>query len=119
MAAREITMMDQQKGNLLLPTRFHRPKTCSDVILRTRLFDKLEANLNNPLTLISAPAGFGKTTLVTSWLDHLESSPWETQSAQPFRTGWLSMDPTDNDPHSFFAALIAAIESAFPNACAD
>lgn len=99
----------------LLHTRIHRPKTCSDVIERVRLFERLNANLDNPLTLISAPAGYGKTTLVTSWLDHILAGA----DPGPFHTAWLSVNLVDNDPHTFFSALVAAIESAFPNACAD
>lgn len=82
------------------------------MVLRQRLFERLDANLVNPLTVISAPAGFGKTTLVTSWLDR-------TVSENSRAVAWLSVDANHSAPHEFFAALIAAIENAFPGACAD
>lgn len=112
--------MEQSTGTTLLHTRLHRPKTCSDVVARARLFERLNGNLDNPLTLISAPAGFGKTTLVTSWLDHgFTSTSAGDDAAPPFHMAWLSVNLVDNDPHTFFSALVAAIESAFPDACAD
>ncbi|MCS6847595.1 MAG: LuxR C-terminal-related transcriptional regulator [Anaerolineae bacterium] len=112
-------MAEQHLGSALLHTRIHRPKTCSDVVVRTRLFDRLSANLDNPLTLISAPAGFGKTTLVTSWLDRVLAKTDGDAGTGAFRTAWLSVNSLDNDPHMFFSALTTAIESAFPGACAD
>jgi LuxR family maltose regulon positive regulatory protein len=113
-----IAMGELPPNRSLLHTRIHRPNTCSDVVVRTRLFEQLNANLDNPLTLISAPAGYGKTTLVTSWLDHVLADA-DSETAHPFCTAWLSLNPVDNDPHTFFSALVAAIESAFPDACAD
>jgi LuxR family maltose regulon positive regulatory protein len=53
-----------------------------------------------PLTLISAPAGFGKTTLLAEWI---------AQTSLP--VAWLSVDQGDNDPYRFLSYLIAALES--------
>lgn len=97
--------------------RLHRPKTCSDVVLRARLFRRLDTNLDNPLTLISVPAGYGKTTLVTSWLDDVAARAANGTPA-PFRTAWLSLDAQANTLPLFFAALAAAVDGAFPGACA-
>jgi LuxR family maltose regulon positive regulatory protein len=100
----------------MLVSRLHRPNTCSDAIMRDRLFERLHAGLDNLLTVISAPAGAGKTTLLTSWLDSLA----ENEGGLPsFQVAWLSVDPALDNPQTFFAALIDAIESAFPDACAE
>jgi LuxR family maltose regulon positive regulatory protein len=55
--------------------------------------------MEGPLTLLSAPAGFGKTTLLTSWL---------AQSGTP--AAWFSVEPEDNDPVRFFTYLLAALQ---------
>ncbi len=59
-----------------------------------------------PITLVVAPAGYGKTTLLSAWL---------RDSPRPL--AWLSLDPHDNDPSTFLAYLIAAIRSVAPEAC--
>ena len=61
--------------------------------------------LHRKLTLISAPAGFGKTTLVSEWVAGLRSDP----------TAWLSLDEGDNDPTRFLTYLVAALQTIAPN----
>jgi LuxR family maltose regulon positive regulatory protein len=63
------------------------------------LIERLNAGLHCKLTLISAPAGFGKTTLVTEWLN---------SGQRPFT--WLSLDENDSDPARFFTYLLAALQ---------
>ncbi|MBN1427089.1 MAG: hypothetical protein JXB07_01810 [Anaerolineae bacterium] len=89
----------------LLNTKLHIPRTCYHLVPRPRLIERLEAGLHHghSLTLIAAPAGFGKTTLVTEWL-HSRS-----ESISSCTVFWLSLDSGDNDPARFFAYLIAAI----------
>jgi LuxR family maltose regulon positive regulatory protein len=70
-----------------------------ELVARPRLTEKLNAGLNCKLTLISAPAGFGKTTLTSGWLDSI-SRPCT----------WLSLDDGDSDPARFFAYLVAALQ---------
>ncbi len=72
------------------------------------------------LVLISAPAGFGKTTLLSQWLtgDRTENPP-DRGPAQALRVGWLSLDATDADPRAFLTHLVAALQAASPEVGAD
>ncbi len=83
----------------LLTTKLYIPPVRPELVPRSRLIERLNAGLHRKLTLISAPAGFGKTTLVTEWLDNAE---------RPF--AWLSLDEDDNDPARFFTYLLAALQ---------
>jgi LuxR family maltose regulon positive regulatory protein len=82
------------------------------VVSRPRLIERLNEGrrLGCPLTLISAPAGFGKTTVITEWL-HAHETKWPA--------AWLSLDEEDNDPARFFSYFIAAIETVHPEVGAD
>jgi LuxR family maltose regulon positive regulatory protein len=86
-------------------------------VSRPRLVQKLSADLwqdgrfAHKLTLVSAPAGFGKTTLLTEWLGQLARP---TASDPSLHIGWLSLDKEDNDPTRFWAYLIAALQRADP-----
>ena len=84
---------------LLLQTKLYTPAQRSQLVQRPRLIEKLDGGLNRTLTLISAPAGFGKTTLVVNWL---------LQGKRPF--SWLSLDEDDNDPIRFFTYMAAAVQ---------
>jgi LuxR family maltose regulon positive regulatory protein len=79
----------------LLATKFHIPPARTHLVERTRLLQKLTDGLTNKLTLISAPAGFGKTTLVNEWVSQILSSENE-DSQSAIRVGWLSLDEADN-----------------------
>jgi LuxR family maltose regulon positive regulatory protein len=83
----------------LLTTKLHIPPVRPELVLRPRLVERLNEGLHRKLTLVSAPAGFGKTTLVTVWLSGVDRSPT-----------WLSLDEGDNDPARFFAYLVAALQ---------
>lgn len=78
----------------------HRPK----VVLRPRLIERLNEGMHRKLTLISAPAGFGKTTLVSEWITGCE-----------YPVSWLSLDEGDNDPTRFLVCLIAALQTIEPD----
>lgn len=88
--------------HLLLQTKLYIPPARSGLIPRPRLNEKLNAGLNGRLTLVSAPAGFGKTTLVTEWL-----SQFAGHSSQ---IAWYSLDKDDNDLHRFFSYVAAALQ---------
>jgi ATP/maltotriose-dependent transcriptional regulator MalT len=111
----------------LVETKFHPPLLCKDVIPRQRLLDDLHNAVNShPLTLISAPAGYGKTTLLAGWtesqdlnstslkdhseLDNLQPSNFKIST--PF--AWLSLDEEDNDPVRYLTALLAALRRLDP-----
>ncbi|OGT27759.1 MAG: hypothetical protein A2Z17_03280 [Gammaproteobacteria bacterium RBG_16_66_13] len=92
----------------LLSTKLHAPPPGPGLIDRPQLTAALTQGLTRPLTLVSAPAGYGKTTLVSSWL----------RAAQiPF--AWLSLDETDNDPARFVRYFVTALEGVVPGIPAD
>ena len=80
---------------------------------RPRLIERLNAGLHRKLTLISAPAGFGKTTLLSEWIHHLETRflPKNLVSGLPRPAAWLSLDEGDNAPVRFISYLIAALQT--------
>lgn len=79
------------------------PQTRPKVVSRPRLIKRLNEGLHHKLTLVSAPAGFGKTTLVSQWV---------AQADRP--AAWLSLDGGDNDPTRFLAYLVAALQTITP-----
>src|SRR5579863_5812484 len=88
----------------LLGTKFYVPRPRPGVVLRPRLSERLDRGTTSKLTLVSAPAGFGKTTLLTEWLAAGPAAPGGERLA-----AWLSLDRGDNDPASFWAYVIAAL----------
>jgi LuxR family maltose regulon positive regulatory protein len=95
----------------LLTTKLNIPKLRSTLISRRRLVEKFHQGLSRRLTLISAPAGFGKTTLVVDGLNQL---PGDLQIYQPEHSGWISLDDEDNEPSRFMQYLVAAIQAVSP-----
>jgi LuxR family maltose regulon positive regulatory protein len=87
----------------LLATKLHLPRPPRDFVARPRLVDRLEDGLARELTLICAPAGFGKTSLLADWSQRNER-----------RVGWLSLDAGDNDPVRFWRHAVAALDRARP-----
>ncbi len=83
----------------LLTTKLYIPPPRPDLVPRPRLLERLAGGLRGKLTLVSAPAGFGKTTLV---------SEWASRGAVPVT--WLSLDEGDNDPVRFLTYFIAALQ---------
>ena len=88
----------------LLQTKLHVPRRRRGVIPRPRLDARLRRDDLPALTLVSAPAGFGKTTLLAEWV----------AAEGGLATGWLSLDTRDNDPVVFWTYVIAALRSAAP-----
>src|SRR5215210_355216 len=88
-------------GDPLLLTKLSVPSARPSLVQRPRLGEKLEEGLGCRLTLVSAPAGFGKSTLLSVWISRLSSG----RSA-----AWLSLDPDDNDPARFWRYFITAID---------
>jgi LuxR family maltose regulon positive regulatory protein len=91
----------------LLDTKFFIPSIRPDLVPRQRLIQKLNEGLQGNLTLISAPAGFGKTTLVSDWADNLQNGISRTPIA--YQVAWLSLDESDNDATRFLTYFITAL----------
>lgn len=89
--------------SMLLQTKFHLPITRTSLVVRPHLLEKLQAGQPGKVTLVSAPAGFGKTTLVAEWLRSADENT---------AVAWLSLDPSDNDPTQFFAYLVGGVQKA-------
>lgn len=100
----------------LITTKLHRPLVTGNHVERSRLTQQLQRGLSQPLTLVCAGAGFGKTTLVSCWLSVLEEQQGQAQGA--LRSAWLSLDSHDSDLASFLTYFIAALRTRFPDACA-
>src|SRR5437660_980 len=84
----------------ILATKLYLPRLRPNVVSRPRLLERLNQGLHRNLILISAPAGFGKTTLVSEWFAGCE-----------LPTAWLSLDEGDNDPTRFLTYLVAALQT--------
>ena len=90
----------------LLETKFYVPRPRRGLVLRPRLSERLDRGTASKLVLVSAPAGFGKTTLLTEWLAAGPAAPADERLA-----AWLSLDRGDNHPASFWAYVIAALRT--------
>jgi LuxR family transcriptional regulator, maltose regulon positive regulatory protein len=102
-----VLALTQGRAGPLLPGKLAPPTARPRLVPRRRLLERLEAGLDGPLTLLVAPAGFGKTTLLAAWL---------ASSARHGRdVAWLALDPADNDPARFWRYLIAAIQAVRPS----
>lgn len=87
----------------LLSTKFFIPSVRSELVTRSRLIDRLNEGIHRKLTLISAPAGFGKTTLVADFLQGLDTI------SKSIAVGWVSLDENDNDPVRFLTYFIESL----------
>jgi LuxR family maltose regulon positive regulatory protein len=87
----------------LLNTKLHPPIFPASLIPRTQLIDRLEKGSSRKLTLISAPAGYGKTVLVCEWI-----------AAYKRPVAWLSLDKDENDPARFWGYFISALHTLQP-----
>lgn len=90
----------------LVRTKLYRPTVSDGLLVRERLHEAMDARPQAPLTLVSAPAGYGKSVLVGCWVESL---------AEP--SAWLSLDAEDSDLAVFVRYLLAAVRTVFPDAC--
>jgi LuxR family maltose regulon positive regulatory protein len=90
----------------LLETKLYVPRSRRPLVPRPRLSERLDRGTGSTLTLVSAPAGFGKTTLLTEWLAAGPAAP-----AGERLVAWLSLDRADNGPASFWTYVIAALRT--------
>ena len=84
-------------------TKLFIPRPRANLVARPRLHERLNIGLARKLTLIAAPAGFGKTTLLSEWI--LQSQP---------PVAWLSLDEGDDDPNQFWTYLITSLQHLYP-----
>jgi ATP/maltotriose-dependent transcriptional regulator MalT len=92
----------------LLATKLYIPPPCQILVLRPRLIEALSISQTSSLTLVSAPAGYGKTTLVSNWLRQTETP-----------STWLSLDEGDNDPIRFLQYFLKALQKIDPEIQSD
>jgi LuxR family maltose regulon positive regulatory protein len=112
----------------LLATKLFIPALRPQFVPRPRLVERIQTGLLGKLTLIAAPAGFGKTTLLAEWLAQRQKAKGKSQkeagdgdnllpfssSLLPLGVAWLSLDADDNDAPRFWRYLIAALETVYP-----
>src|SRR5829696_4158830 len=91
----------------LVETKLYAPKLRRSLVARPRLSGRLRRGAESRLTLISAPAGFGKTTLLAEWL---------AASGPERSVAWLSLDESDRQPASYWAYVVTALQAAVPGA---
>ena len=103
---RQETGAGQSADFHLRASKVKRPELASTIVHRPQLVQKLETGCAKKLTLVAAPAGYGKSTLVCDWLAHYATS-----------SAWLTLDKDDNDLGLFLGALIGAIRSLISDAC--
>jgi LuxR family maltose regulon positive regulatory protein len=89
----------------LLATKLFIPPARPGIVPRPRLMERLQAVLTCRLTLVSASAGFGKSTVLTQWI---------SENKLPGGTAWVSLDEGDNDPIRFWDYFIAALRTLHP-----
>ena len=97
-------MSDQPPISSILKTKLHRPPVSNDLITRNHLMDALSAKQHIPLTVLAAPAGYGKSITVSQWL--------ETQDKQ---NCWVSLDDEHNSLRTFLKYLMAGITNQKPD----
>ena len=90
----------------IIRAKLHAPRIPSDLVRRDRLDELLSQNPSRPFTLVSAPAGYGKSTLVAHWLRTANVA-----------SAWFSIEESDNDVRQFLTYLIAAVRTHSRNAC--
>ncbi len=94
-----------QPGDLLA-TKLSAPILHSILVRRARLTDLLWTSMQRRLTLVTAPAGYGKSTLLGDWIANVVSTNWPVC--------WVSLDSYDNDPVRFWSYIVAALRTVFP-----
>jgi len=97
------TVGRQRPQHILITTKINRPAVVAKWVKRPRLISRLNEGRKRRVTLISAPAGYGKTTLVVQWLEQVTG-----------HAAWLSLEKSDSDPERFLKYVIASIRTVFP-----
>src|SRR5512134_2077204 len=84
----------------LLHTKLMPPRLHTALIPRDDLLSRLDAGLTKKLTVVAAPTGYGKTTLVSQWI-----------ATRNFSSAWVTLDENDNDPSRFWTYLVTALRT--------
>jgi ATP/maltotriose-dependent transcriptional regulator MalT len=92
----------------LLATRMLMPRTPARIVSRTHVWHRLQRGLARPLTLLTAPPGFGKTTSLAAWVRQVDTP-----------VAWVSLDVSDNESGQFWAYVLSALEQASPGVTGD
>src|SRR5688572_7527625 len=95
--------MPSQKTTRLLHTKLMPPRLPARMVARERLLARLEEGLSRKVSLVSAPTGFGKTTLVRTWITNREVP-----------SAWVTLDDHDNDPVRFWTYVCSALRTLDP-----
>lgn len=111
--SRTELLMDSIAPNRVMTTKLYRPLVRTDLFPRPRLIEQLNRGLDQPLTLICAGAGFGKTTLAVTWIEQYVAL--KSAAAIP-RSAWLSLDERDSDLRLFLRYFISAVQTVVPEA---
>ena len=94
----------------LLETKLYRPRVRRQTVQRERLMNLLDRGIESSLTIVAAPAGFGKSTLLSAWVAARSSDADSVRAV-----AWLSLDDGDNDPASFWMYLVTALRTVAPD----
>jgi LuxR family maltose regulon positive regulatory protein len=89
----------KKEGRFMLKAKIHTPHMNKNIVSRDELYPKLDQAVQTKLTLVTAPAGYGKTTAVLDWL-----------RGSPLKSAWLSLDAQDNEPMTFWQYVCAALD---------
>ena len=100
---------DRPAASLITHTKLHRPQQPLDLVHRSHLLALLEQGMQRPLTLVSAAAGFGKTTLLAAWLESVG------RRTPPVPGAWLQLDEEASDLVVFTNYFLAAIQTVYPD----
>lgn len=101
------TFSSQQSAQVpLLATKLYIPRTRTRFLARPRLIERLAASVRGPLSLLVAPAGWGKTTALSEWRASPSGTAWPA--------GWVSLAASDNDPVRFWTYVLSALNDAAP-----
>ena len=92
----------------IIRTKLYRPPVAGDFVYRDGLNALLDESSDHTLTLVSAPAGYGKSTFISHWIESRDSP-----------SAWLSLDGMDNDVRVFIVNVVAAVQTVFPEACTE
>jgi len=84
----------------ILSTKLYPPLPTEGSVYRQRLIERIQTGINGRVTIISAPPGFGKTTLLSAWIADKQNK----------KVAWYSLDEDDNEPGRFFTYIVAAFK---------